>query len=168
MVGPNIKRALRHFFYIPGRSKRCFSPAVVESITEAIAAAEKTHSGELRFVVEGALDPLHVLRGMDAHHRALEVFSELKIWDTEHNNGALIYVLLADRKIEIIADRGISAKVLDSEWQEICNLMLAEFSRGNFQEGAVKGIELIAGRIAAHFPPRLNDTNELPDAPVIR
>lgn len=168
MVAKDIKRFLRHLFHLPGRAKRCFPPQVTESISRAIAASERSHSGELRFVIEGALEPLQVWRGLGAHHRALEVFSELKIWDTEHNNGALIYVLLADRKVEIIADRGISSKVPASEWQEICNLMLAEFSRGNFEQGALRGIDLISRKIAQFYPPRPVDTNELSDAPIIR
>ena len=168
MVIRDIKRCVRHLFHLPGRSKRCFPPPAMELISRAIAASEETHSGELRFVIEGALDPLQVLRGIESRQRALEVFSELKIWDTEHNNGALIYVLLADRKVEIIADRGISSKVPDSEWREICNLMLAEFSRGNFEQGALRGIDLISRKIAQFYPPRDRDTNELPNSPILR
>jgi uncharacterized membrane protein len=107
------------------------------------------------------------LRDQSARGRALDVFSQLRIWDTAHNNGVLIYLLLADRDVEILADRGIDALVSTAEWQNICDMMEAEFRRGNFEAGVIEGIEAVSQQLAKHFPKRGTDRNELPDAPVV-
>src|SRR3954469_4491771 len=101
-------RAARHLFALPWLVKRAFPQRVVERIEAAIGACEKKHSGEIRFAAEGALEFLPVLRGLAPRARALEVFSLLKVWDTEENTGVLVYVQLVDRCIEIVADRGIA------------------------------------------------------------
>lgn len=168
MVRIEWLRLLKHLCFPPWRSKTLFPANACSAIKQAIQASERTHSGEVRFVVEGFLDWWKILRGISARERALEVFSEMRIWDTEHNNGALIYILLADRKVEIVADRGIAARVSNSEWGRICRVMEQAFADGDFAKGAVQGIEMTAQKIAAFFPANLNDQNELPDAPVIR
>ena len=99
--------------------------------------------------------------------RAIEVFSQLRVWDTEHNNGVLIYLLLADRSVEIVADRGIHAKVDSDEWEKICGAMEADFKQENFKDGVVKGIQAIAKQLAEHFPTHSKGPNELPDKPVL-
>ena len=103
----------------PGAVGRAFPPSAMAAIEEAIAKSEREHSGELRFAVEPALDTSALLAGQSGRERALEVFSQLRVWDTEENNGVLIYLLLADRDIEIVADRGVNARVPQAEWEKI-------------------------------------------------
>lgn len=137
------------------------------AIEKAIAASEKQHIGEIRLAVEAALDGAALFAGQSARSRALDVFSQLRVWDTEHNNGVLIYLLLADRNIEIVADRGINARVPAQEWEAICRRMEAALARGDFTAGIIAGIEEVSRHLALHFPARAGDANELPDKPVV-
>jgi uncharacterized membrane protein len=162
-----IKRIGRHLLEHHWRVRRIFTPKVLASIERAIKIAETGHSGQIRFVVEGALDGAPLFRGQSARDRALDVFSQLRIWDTARNNGVLIYLLLADHNVEIIADRGIDAKVGTAGWEKICTLMEAEFRNGNFEAGVIKGVEAVARELATHFPADDVGWNELPDAPVV-
>src|SRR5579871_860327 len=134
-----IGRITKHLVEHHWRARRVFTPKVLAAIEAATKAGEVTHSGQVRFVVEGALDGKPLFRGQDARERALDVFSHLRIWDTEHNNGVLIYLLLADRNVEIIADRGINAKVGDANWERICSDMETAFSQGKFEAGVIGG-----------------------------
>jgi len=162
-----IKRIGKHLLEHHWRARRIFPPKVLALIEQAIKAGEATHSGQIRFVVEGALDGASLFRNQPARERALDIFSQLRIWDTAHNNGVLIYLLLADRKVEIIADRGIDAKVGAAGWQKICAAMQSDFKAGNFESGAIKGIQAVSQQLAAHFPKHGAGPNELPDAPVV-
>jgi uncharacterized membrane protein len=162
-IGRIGKHLLHHHWWL----RRYFPPKVLAAIEQAIKAGEATHSGQVRFVVEGALDGAPLFRDQPARERALDIFSHLRIWDTTHNNGVLIYLLLADRDVEIIADRGIDAKVGMDGWEKICRDMEADFRSGNFERGVIKGIEAVSRRLAAHFPGRGGGPNELPDAPVV-
>jgi uncharacterized membrane protein len=163
----HIARIGRHLIEHHWRARRIFPRPVLAVIEQAITAAETRTSGQIRFVVEGALDGAPLFRGQSARDRALDVFSQLRIWDTAHNNGVLIYLLLADRKVEIIADRGIDAKVGAGGWETICSMMQAEFAGGNFSAGVIKGIAAVSQQLARYFPDRGNGKNELPDAPVV-
>ena len=162
-----MKRIARHLMAARWTVNRAFPRDALIAIEKAIKASEGTHRGEIRFVVEGALhiDPL--LRGQTARERAIDVFSQLRIWDTEHNNGVLIYLLLADRDVEIVADRGIHEKVGAREWEGICGQMEASFRQGDFEGGVVRGIQEVTRHLARHFPPIGDDRNELPDKPVV-
>jgi uncharacterized membrane protein len=162
-----IGRIARHLVEHRWRVRRVFPSNVLTNIEAAIRAGETTHSGQVRFVVEGALDGAPLLRNQPARARALDIFSHLRIWDTAHNNGVLIYLLLADRDVEIIADRGIDAKVGAEGWQRICRDMEAEFTGGRFEAGVIKGIEAVSRELAKHFPPNGHPRNELPDVPVV-
>src|SRR3984893_2800575 len=162
-----IKRIGKHLLEHHWRARRIFTPKVLAAIEQAIKAGEATHSGQLRFVVEGALDGAPLLKGQSARERALDVFSQLRIWDTAHNNGVLIYLLLADRQVEIIADRGIDAKVGAAGWEKICRSMEADFRAGNFAGGVIKGIQSVSQQLAAYFPKQEPGPNELPDEPVV-
>jgi uncharacterized membrane protein len=162
-----IKRIGRHLLQRRWRLRRIFPRKVLVNIEQAIKASEATHSGQIRFVVEGALDGTPLFRNQTARARALDVFSRLRIWDTAHNNGVLIYLLLADRDFEIVADRGIDSKVGAAGWEEICAEMEAEFRAGNFERGVLKGIEAVSRELAMHFPAQGAGRNELPDAPVV-
>ena len=162
-----IKRIGKHLLEHHWRARRIFPPKALAAIEQAIKAGEATHSGQVRFVVEGALDGKPLFRNQPARERALDIFSQLRIWDTAHNNGVLIYLLLADRQVEIIADRGIDAKVGASGWQKICAAMEIDFRAGNFESGVIKGIQAVSRQLAAHFPKHGTGPNELPDAPVV-
>jgi uncharacterized membrane protein len=162
-----IGRIGKHLLEHRWRVRRIFPAKVLAAIKQAIRAGEATHSGQVRFVVEGALDGATLFKGHSARERALDIFSQLRIWDTAHNNGVLIYLLLADRKVEIVADRGIDARVGAAGWEKICAEMERDFKAGNFEAGVIRGIEAVSQELAVHFPPHRGDKNELPDAPVV-
>ena len=162
-----IGRIGKHLLEHRWRVRRIFSPRVLAAIEQAIKASETTHSGQIRFVVEGALDGAPLFRDQPARERALDIFARLRIWDTVHNNGVLIYLLLADRDFEIVADRGIDSKVGFAAWEQICVDMETEFRAGNFESGVIKGIQAVSRQLAAHFPAQGAGRNELPDAPVV-
>ena len=163
----NFGRILRHLFGLPGAVARAFPPAAMSAIEKAIARGEDEHRGEIRFAAEATLDPGALFSGRSARQRAIDVFSELRIWDTEENNGVLIYLLLADHDVEIVADRGLNAKVGAGEWEQICHRMEAAFAQGDFQRGALDGVREISALLTRHYPARLGDRNELPDRPAI-
>ena len=162
-----LKRIVKHLFAPLWMVHRAFPRRVLAAVERAIKESEKSHAGELRFAIEASLHPLPLLRGQTARQRAHEVFSGLRVWDTEHNSGVLIYVQLLDRRIEIVADRGVSAKVAQHEWDAICRRMEAAFKQRQFERGALKAIEEITALLARHFPPRGAKPNELPDRPVV-
>ena len=162
-----IKRIGRHLVQHRWLVRKSFPPHVLTKIEQAIRAGEAAHSGQVRFVVEGALDGTPLFRDQPARERALDIFSKLRIWDTEHNNGVLIYLLLADRDVEIVADRGIDAKVGAADWEKICVAMEVEFRSGKFEAGVIRGIEAVSRQLAQHFPKQGRGENELPDAPVV-
>jgi len=162
-----MKRIARHLLAAKWTVDRAFPRDALMAIEQAIKASEGTHCGEIRFVVEGALDTAPLLRGQTARERAIDVFSQLRIWDTERNNGVLIYLLLADKDVEIVADRGIDAKVGPQEWERICRNMEAAFRKGDFEGGVIGGIRETTRRLAEHFPPIGDDRDELPDKPVV-
>jgi uncharacterized membrane protein len=162
-----IKRIGKHLLEHHWRVRRVFPREVLSQIEHAIKAGEARHSGQVRFVVEGALDGRPLFTGQSARQRALDIFSQLRIWDTAHNNGVLIYLLLADRDVEIVADRGIDAKVGAAGWQKICATMETDFKSGNFSGGVIKGIAAVSQQLATYFPKHGAGPNELPDAPVV-
>ncbi len=162
-----IKRIGKHLLELHWRVRQIFSREVLALIEQAIKAGEATHSGQVRFVVEGALDGRPLFKGQPARERALDIFSQLRIWDTAHNNGVLIYLLLADRDVEIVADRGIDAHVGAGGWQKICAAMEADFRSGNFSGGVINGIAAVSRELAAYFPKHGAGPNELPDKPVV-
>lgn len=139
----------------------------MKEIEALITESEKKHRGEIRFAVEAGLDPGPVWKNVSARERAIDVFSMLRIWDTEENTGVLIYLLLADRDIEIIADRGINKVTGSDLWEEICQEMEQMFRDGRFPDGVKTGIERITGILAEKFPHIGEDENELPNQPVV-
>jgi uncharacterized membrane protein len=163
----DLRRILRHLATSTTHVRRAFPATALHSIEQAIAASETMHAGEIRFVVEAALDGLPLLRGQTARDRAIELFARLHVWDTADNTGVLIYMLLADRRVEIVADRGIHAKAGADVWSVICRDMEARFAAGDFGGGAVAGIEAVTHLVTRHFPPAPGDRNELPDAPLV-
>lgn len=162
----DLSRVARHLIAMPGAVRRAFPPAAMAAIEQAIARSETEHRGEVRFAVEAALDVSALVAGQSARARAIEVFSQLGVWDTEDNNGVLIYLLLADRDVEIVADRGINAVVRAQEWEAICRTMEAALRRREFEPAVLGAIEAVTRLLAGHFPPRAGDRNELANRPV--
>lgn len=162
-----MQRYITHLMHSRLAIGRAFPETTLAAIEAAIREVERTHGGQIRFAIEAALDWRELRAGVDARARAIDVFSFLRVWDTEHNNGVLIYVLLADRDVEIVADRGIHRRVPGPEWEQVCHGMEAHFSAGRFRDGALDGIQRVGGLLARHFPPDSAPRNELPDWPEI-
>lgn len=168
MTSATIKRIFRHLLLWPAAVKRYFPRSSLRRIEAAIAEAELKHMGEICFVVEQTLPLADLLRKKSARARAIEVFAKLRVWDTEHNNGVLIYLLLADRDFEIVADRGVHMQVGAVGWQHICHEMEAQFRQGQFEAGVVHGVARIAEHLVQHYPAtNQHNINELANAPII-
>ena len=161
-------RFFRHLATDDGSARRAFPAAALVRIETAIADGERRHRGQVRFVCEASLPLARVLQKLSPRERALELFGSLRIWDTEENCGVLIYVSLADRDVEIVADRGIHARVGDAAWESVCRTIEAAFRDGRFVEGAEAGIAEVNALLARHYP-REGGTvaNELPDRPLV-
>jgi hypothetical protein len=162
-----LKKVLRHLLAGRWQVTRYFPASSMTAIENAIKRSESTHTGELRFAVEAGQEWHELWHGITPRQRAIEVFSQLRIWDTEHNSGVLIYLLLADRRVEIIADRGIHASVGDDGWGSICREMEVAFRAGLYEQGVLTGISRISSLLAEHFPATSKRPNELPDKPVV-
>jgi uncharacterized membrane protein len=161
-------RLARHLTMTHWQVRRSFPESALGAIEAAVRAAEQGHTGEIRVVIEGALPAAALWRGITGHQRAIEVFSLLRVWDTEHNNGVLIYLLLADHDVEIVADRGIAHRVGQETWEAICRQMETEFRAGRFREGVLTGIQAVSATLAQHFPGKGKGRgNELPDRPLV-
>ena len=163
----NLGRTLKHLLMPHRVALRPFPQGVLKKIELAVRDSERKHDGELRFAVEGGLNAEALWRGQSPRGRAVELFSHLRVWDTEHNSGVLIYVQLVDRSIEIVADRGINAKVAQDSWDGICRRVEQAFGEGRFEQGALTAIDEVTALLAQHFPPAGSNPNELPDRPVV-
>ena len=163
----NFGRIVKHLLVPHWVALRPFPAPVLGRIESVIGSSEAKHDGELRFAVEGGLHLASLWRGQSPRGRAIELFAQLRVWDTENNSGVLIYVQLVDRRIEIVADRGINARVAQASWDEICRRMEAAFSHGQFEQGALAAIDEVTALLARHFPPAGVNPNELPDRPVV-
>jgi uncharacterized membrane protein len=160
-------RFWRHLFTDDADARRTFSTATMDRIERAIVAGEATHRGQVCVAVEPALPLGRVVRKLSPRERALEVFGLLRVWDTEENNGVLVYLLLADHDVEIVADRGIHARVGESAWEEICQRMEQAFRDGRFADGVEQGVRDVSALLAEHFPGGGEDRDELPNRPVV-
>jgi uncharacterized membrane protein len=165
----SIARWLHHWSKTPRSVRSMFSEETLGRIQQAIADSEKSHSGEIRFAIEPALPWSYLKRDAPVRERAAMVFSKLRVWDTEQNNGVLIYVELADRSIEIIADRGIARHVSRARWEAICNSMREHFRQGQFETGALSGVQAVGVLLAEHFPlaEGVSNPNELSNRPAL-
>ena len=162
-----LKRILRHLATGRGAVRRAFPPRALEAIENAIGEAEAHNDGQIRFAAEAALDVAPLFSGQTARQRALEIFSSLRVWDTERNNGVLIYLLLADRRVEIVADRGVHAKLGQAVWDAMCRDMETAFGGGEFERGVISGIAAVGAEMSRHFPAPANKQNEMDDRPVL-
>jgi uncharacterized membrane protein len=161
-----LLRILNHMLTPDWFARRHYTSAVFDRIEAAIQQSETLHRGEIRFAIEGGLHPLPLLKGITPRARAIEVFSHLRVWDTEENTGVLVYLQLLDRDFEIVADRGIAARVAQDEWEAICLRMEAAFRGGRFEEGVIVGLREITALLATHFPARAANPDELSNKPV--
>ena len=163
-----MARLLRHLFATRSGTRRRFPAQLLESIEAAIKAAEARTSGEIRFVVETALEPDEVWAGLTPRERAMQTFSDLHIWNTELRNGVLVYVLLADRDVEIVADRGAAERIGQADWEGVCRAMEAHFRAGRFAEGALAGVNAVGTLLEKHFPAdRGRNRDQLPNQPAL-
>jgi uncharacterized membrane protein len=162
-------RWFRHAFAGGGALRRAFPQETLEAIERAVDESERAHAGEIRVAIEAALEPGQVWAGRTPRDRALEVFASLGVWDTEANNGVLIYVLLADRDVEIVADRGFNRRVAAGQWAAVCEDMERHFRNGSFREGVLAGVGEVGRIIASHYPqgPGRRDEDELPNRPAL-
>lgn len=161
------KRIIRHLFATQWKVKRAFPKKTLKLIEQEIQTSEAAHVGEIRFVVECALSGSPLYGGLSTRERAIDVFSQLRMWDTEHRNGVLIYLLLADRSVEIVADRGVHTKAGTPTWEKVCLDMENEFHQGRFELGAIKGIQAITQLLRRHFPTSSPRKNELANKVVV-
>ncbi len=161
----SIERTFRHLFTTGWSLRRAFDAAALQAIEQAIAEAERSHGGEIRFAVEANRGAIDLVRGITPREQALEAFARLGVWDTDANNGVLIYVSWADRDVEIVADRGFNGRVTEQEWAQVCHRMEQAFARGAARQAVVEGIHATGALIARHFP--AVDRNELPNRPVL-
>lgn len=165
-----LQRVARHRWLDAGDSRKALGDDGVERLQALIAASERTHSGEIRICVEAGLPPSYLWRGASARERAVAMFGKLRVWDTEYNNGVLIYLLLADRRIEIVADRGLNSRISSNHWQALTDAMAASFKAERFADGLVLAVEDVSQALRQHFavdPLGSNNPNELPDAVVL-
>ncbi|HEX5306452.1 MAG TPA: TPM domain-containing protein [Dyella sp.] len=164
----HLQRVLKNLFGGWFQLRRCFPPDVLDALTQAVSEGERRHLGELRFVVESRLSPAAAWAGLTPRQRARQLFAQLGVWDTEHNSGVLIYVLLSERRIEIVADRGIAARVPPSAWDEVSGLMLAGYRNGSWAQGSLQGIHAVHALLAREFPSdgRANP-DELANGPIL-
>ena len=164
-MASRFTRLLRHLF--AGPAAAMYPEAGLQRIAAAVAEGEARHRGEICFAVEPALPARRVLRGVQARDRAREAFARLQVWDTDANNGVLVYLLLADHRIEIVADRGLAVLVSEQQWRATCVVMEERLRAGEPEAAIVGGVAAIADLLATHFPrtPGDADENELPDLP---
>ena len=160
-----LQRMLRHLVTPDWVLRRAFAASTLQAIEQAISDAERSHGGEIRFAVVASASPLHLMRGVTPRHQAMQAFARLGVWDTEANNGVLIYVSWADRDVEIVADRGFNGRVTEQEWAAVCRRMEQSFARGTPRQAIVEGIQAVGVLIARHFPTA--DRDELPNPPVL-
>lgn len=162
-----IRRFLKHRWLDEADTRRAIPPDLLQRLRQRVAASEKRHSGEIRIYVEAALPTSYLLRNATARERAVAMFGKLRVWDTEHNNGVLVYLLLAEHAIEIVADRGITRHVPPAEWKAIVARMGTAFRERRFEDGLTQALEEVSALLVAHFPLAEGQTNpnELPDEP---
>ena len=164
-----LARIWRHRWIDESEVRRALPEAVMQRLTGRVAASERRHSGEVRICVEAGLPMSYLWRRASARERAVMLFGKLRVWDTAHNNGVLIYLLLAEHAIEVVADRGLHAHVDDAAWAAMTQRMSAAFREGRFEDGLTQALEEISALLVEHFPlgDRELDVNELPDEPVV-
>ena len=164
-----LQRIFKHRWLDEADTRRAIPPAVAQQLARRVAASEQRHSGEVRFYIEAGLPMSYLWQDRTPHDRAVAMFSKLKVWDTAQNNGVLIYLLLAEHAIEIVADRGLNAHVGAGEWAQIVGRMGAAFKEARCEDGLTQALEEVSALLVQHFPVQegVANPNELPDEPVL-
>jgi uncharacterized membrane protein len=162
-----LTRLWRHLTTTSAAGQRLFPPAALKRIEQAVAAGEARHRAEVRLIVEPALDLASVWRGVGARQRARALFAHYGVWNTEENCGVLVYVNLADRQVEIVADRGVGRAVSAAEWHRICRTMTQGFAHGDFQDSVIGALDELSALLAQHYPDDGGTRNQLPDRPIV-
>jgi uncharacterized membrane protein len=162
-----VVRILRHLVASRLGTRRRFPRATLQAIEEAIAEAERRTSAEIRFAIETALDLPDLWRDKPPRERAAEAFAQLRVWDSELRNGVLIYVLVADHDVEIVADRAAAARISGAEWENACQLIEEHFRNGRFRDGAVAGVAAVGALLASRFPAGVDPREEQPNRPAL-
>ena len=162
-----LKRQWRHWSASAAKGRRLFPSESLQRIGQAITAGEQRHRGELRLIVENSMPSDAVWADVSNRQRAIALFAEYGVWDTEDNCGVLIYVNLAEHKVDIVADRGIDRKIDSATWQAVCRTMTDGFRQGNYHDASLAAIEQVNALLRQHFPAKGARPNELPDRPVM-
>jgi len=168
--GSKLGRIWRHLWLDESDTRKAIPRELAERLKDRVAASEQRHTGQVRICVEAALPLSYLWRNETPRQRAVTMFGKLRVWDTEHNNGVLIYLLLAERAIEIVADRGLARHVAPHEWHAIVERMRSALREGRFEDGLTQALEEVSALLVERFPAQAGEgnPNELPDAPVLR
>jgi len=160
---------LKHRWRDARDSRRVLGDTGLQALQSRVVESERAHTGEIRICVEAGLPLSYLWRRASARERAVMLFGKLRVWDTQHNNGVLIYLLLADHRIEIVADRGLNALVPQAQWAEVAARMAQAFAKNQFAEGLAAAVDEVHALLSSHFPapPGAANPNELPDAVVL-
>jgi uncharacterized membrane protein len=163
-----LLRFLKHRWWDERTARRVLDEAALQRLQQRVAASEQRHSGQIRVCVEASLPLSYLWRNADVRERALSLFGKLRVWDTEHNNGVLIYMLLVEHDIEIVADRGLARHIPPDQWQPLIDHMAQAFAQGRFEDGLARAIDEVGALLERHFPasPERPGQNELPDTVV--
>jgi uncharacterized membrane protein len=162
-----LSRLLRHLTTTAASGRRAFPVVTLTAIEEVIQQGERVHRAEIKLIIEAALSPIDVIFKLSARGRAQELFNHYRVWDTEGNCGVLIYINLADHKVEIIADRAVGRALKQSEWHDICDLMTLGFRRGVFHDSMIEALSELNHQLQVHYPDKGEQNNQLPDTPVV-
>lgn len=168
-----LKRILQHSWLSESATQRSLPPDLVERLRQRVTASEQRHSGEIRIYVETSLPLSYLWRDASTpeltRQRALSEFGKLRVWDTANNNGVLIYLLLAEHAIEVVADRGLNTLMAPQDWQAMVLRMRAAFQQNQYEEGLTQALAEISALLVQHFPLHEGETspNELSDAPIV-
>lgn len=177
-----VARLLRHRWLDHTDAARAVPPPLADQLRRRVAASEQRHTGEVRICVEGGLPTSYLWRHLRdrvpmqtiVRQRALMMFSKLRVWDTTHNNGVLIYLLLAEHAVELVADRGVARHVDPAVWQDVVTHLSEKLREGEFEDGLTQALEEVSAVLVAHFPETesadvaAREPNQLPDEPVLR
>ena len=166
-IGARLKRLWRHWNSTAAKGRKAFPPQSLAALGAAITQGELSHRGEVRLVVECSMPAEMLWAGVSNRQRALALFADYAIWDTEDNCGVLIYVNLADRKVDIVTDRAIQRAIAPAGWQAICASLTSAFARGEYEAGTLAAVGQINALLRQHFPADGARANELPDRPIV-
>lgn len=166
-MASRLLRILRHRWFDETDARRALGEAALDRIAQKVNASEQRHHGEIRVCVEAGLPLSYLWRRATPRERAISLFGKLRVWDTEDNNGVLIYLLLAEHAIEIVADRGVSRHVPQDHWAGIVEGMREEFRAGRFEAGVLRAVDAVEAVLVQHHGAvgDRRNPNELPDRP---